>query len=382
MLRTKDGSTGRLLQLCAGYFVFYVITGVTVKYFLGPVERGLPHMKGIEFLVYSTAGGMVVGTVVVIVLKWYRLQSNHTFELGGRDVPIELLYIIPSGICTAVVIPTTTLMYTLPISVMVAMVIMRGSVIVISRIVDALQIRSGILEKTVYWQENVAVLFAIVAVAVHLVWASFFVEGKGNFDFVGNGPAMTILISYITAYAFRIYIMNYYKNTRPKGAKSDNRGFFAVEQLSAAVAILIVAVAVYFAPSLFGVTGERIEQFIGAIDEPRPEWASAIVAGMAYGVVAFFSVFIFMYKGRTATFAGLVNRLTSLVAGTVATLVFAVSFGGKMPKVQDWVSLGFILVAVAFLTRAEKRRAAELALTREVEEDQPVAPSLSAPEKA
>ncbi|MEQ8277501.1 MAG: hypothetical protein RMA76_34950 [Deltaproteobacteria bacterium] len=381
MLRTKDGSTGRLLQLCAGYFVFYVITGVTVKYFLGPLDRGLPQLKGIEFLVYSTAGGMMVGTTVVLVLRWYRLKSNRTFELGGRQVPVELLYIIPSGICTAVVIPTTTLMYTLPISVMVAMVIMRGSVIVISRIVDALQIRSGILDKKVYWQENVAVCFAIGAVAVHLVYASFVASGKGNFDFVGNAAAMTILSSYIAAYAIRIYIMNYYKNTRPKGAKSDNRGFFAVEQLSAVVALLFISVFIYFAPSLFGVTGERIELFIGAIDRPRPEWASAIVAGMAFGVVAFFSVFIFMYKGRTATFAGLVNRLTSLIAGTVATLIFAVAYGGKMPKVQDWVSLGFIFVAVAFLSQAEKRRSAELILTHEVEDD--AAPStLAAPEKA
>ena len=81
-----------------------------------------------------------------------------------------------------------------------------------------------------------------------------------------------------------------------------------------------------------------------------------MLAGTAYGLVAFFSVFIFMYKGRTATFAGLVNRLTSLVAGTAATLIFAVVFGGKLPKPADLVSLGFILVAVAFLARAERRR--------------------------
>jgi hypothetical protein len=66
-----------------------------------------------------------------------------------------------------------------------------------------------------------------------------------------------------------------------------------------------------------------------------------------------------MFKGRTATFAGLVNRLTSLVAGTTSTLAFAVAFGGRLPKTQDWVSLGLILVAVAFLTRAERRRARE-----------------------
>ena len=35
MWKTEYGSTGRLVQLCIGYFVFYVITGVAVKYFQG-----------------------------------------------------------------------------------------------------------------------------------------------------------------------------------------------------------------------------------------------------------------------------------------------------------------------------------------------------------
>jgi hypothetical protein len=76
-------------------------------------------------------------------------------------------------------------------------------------------------------------------------------------------------------------------------------------------------------------------------------------------MAAFFSVFIYMFKGRTATFAGLVNRLTSLVAGTVATLIYWLAFGGSGPKTQDWLALGFIFLAVGFLTAAERRRAAE-----------------------
>ena len=85
--------------------------------------------------------------------------------------------------------------------------------------------------------------------------------------------------------------------------------------------------------------------------------------------MAFFSVFIFMFKGRTATFTGLVNRLTSLVAGTTVTLLFYALYGGKFPSMQDWVSLGFILVSIAFLTKAETRRARELVAAREIAAD-------------
>jgi hypothetical protein len=84
-----------------------------------------------------------------------------------------------------------------------------------------------------------------------------------------------------------------------------------------------------------------------------------VLSGIPYGAVAFFSVFIFMFQGRTATFAGLVNRLTSLIAGTTATVLTALFLGGSLPSLHDWVGLAFIFVAVYFLTRAERLRVAE-----------------------
>ncbi len=356
MWKTEEGSTGRLIQLCIGYFTFYVLTGVMVKYFGSPADKGYPGLKDMEYLVYSTFGASTICVVYAVAKKWYRLKSARLVRWGRFEVPSELAYIIPSGVCTAIVVPTTTLMYTLPISVMVAMVIMRGAVIVISRSVDAIQIRQGILTKKVYAEENIAVLFAISAVSVHLV----FETGKGGFDFLSSVPAMVILSSYVTAYAIRIYIMNYYKNTRPPGTPLDNNGFFGVEQIAASTTMILGTILAFGAPVWFGVTVSQVVDFRAAITDPKPSFGWAMLSGIPFGVAAFFSVFLFMFKGRTATFAGLVNRLTSLVAGTTSTLVVYLLFGGKLPKTQDWVSLGLILVAVAFLTRAERRRAAEL----------------------
>lgn len=349
MLKTEEGSTGRLIQLCIGYFIFYVITGVSVKYFLG---SGMPDMY---YLVYSTVGGNLIALFVVFLLKWYKFQSNRIISFLGMNIPEEYLYIIPSGICTAVVIPTTTLMYSLPISVMVAMVIMRGSVIIISRIVDAIQIKKGILKKKVYREENIAVVFALIAVGINI-----FSGKESGFDFIYNTAAVIILLCYITAYFIRIYIMNYYKNTRGKGIKQDNKGFFAIEQIAATVTMLTAGILIYNSKDLFGWDFEQITEFINAFKEPSPSWNLAVLAGTAFGAVAFFSVFIFMFKGRTATFAGLVNRLTSLIAGTAATLISFYFFGGRFPGQEDWFSLVFILIAVAFISKAEKKRIIEL----------------------
>jgi hypothetical protein len=338
-------------------------------------------MSEIAYLFNNTLGGSLFALGLVIALGWIRLKSNHTMRWGPFQVPSEVAYIIPSGICTAVVIPTTTLMYTLPISVLVAMVIMRGSIILISRLVDEVQIRQGILKKRVFHEENIAVIFALLAVGTNVVllplvdflaarnipadqWLGLKAgAGRGSFDFLHSVPAMTILGSYIVAYSIRLYIMNFYKNTRAKGVAQDNKGFFAIEQLAASGTMLAIGALLFFGRGAFGWSDFRIVAFDEAIRHPD---LAAVVSGLPYGVVAFFSVFIFMFKGRTATFAGLVNRLTSLVAGTAATLILFFVFHTKFPTAQDWISLLFIFVAVYFLSRAEQRRMAELAAAPEL----------------
>lgn len=367
MWKTTEGSTGRLLQLCFAYFFFYTITGVTVKYFTGPEKLGLPHVGQMEYLVYNTIGGTLLCLIIVLALRWYHLKSQRSIQCCGVKFPLEYLYIIPSGMCTAVVIPTTTLMYLLLPSVMVAMVIMRGSIIVISRIIDAIQISQGILKKRVYWEEEFGVVFAILAVSVQL----FITDGKAdNLGLLQSPAAIITLGSYLVAYFIRLYIMNYYKNTRGQGVPQDNKGFFAVEQISAFVTMAVGGLILLFclqastpAPDQ---TPSLLHQYHAAFSHPTHYWPWEIVSGLAYGMVAFFSVFLFMFKGRTATFAGIVNRLTSLVAGTTATLVSYLILGGGFPKRADWISLVFILIAVGFLTQAEKKRTRELKAAKEL----------------
>ena len=372
MSSDSAGSTGRLVQLCGGYFGFYLLTGVLVKYFTS-IRR--PALSDMAYLFNNTLGGTICALVVVAAAGWMKLRSNKRVKFGLFMVPSEAFYIVPSGFCTAVVIPTTTLMYSLPISVMVAMVIMRGSIIVISRMVDGVQIRQGILKRRVYAEENWAVVFALLAVATNVLLLPLVAAleargiqaakafglskalGQAQFEFIHSPAALIIMGLYIGSYAIRIYLMNYFKNTRAPGVELDNKGFFAVEQAAATVAMVVFALLVVFGRRSLGLTDGRIVAFADAAVSPN---LLAIASGIPYGAVAFFSVFIFMFKGRTATFAGLVNRLTSLLAGTAATLVMALVFHTPAPSGQDWASVGFILVAVWFLTRAEKRRAKEL----------------------
>ncbi len=465
--KTNEGTTERLLQLSFSYFGLYIITGFLAKYFDKVLGIG-----GTTYTIYNTIGGIIIPNLVVFAWGWYKFKSTDHITVLGVNMPRELMYIIPSGICTAIVIPTTTLMYTLPISVMVAMIIMRASVIVISRFIDEAQIRQGILKKKVYWEENVAVVIALGAVAMQLLnfkgaaamvqatghYAAFFgqlfVFDKSNFDFIGNPAAMTILTFYLTAYTIRIYIMNYYKNTRPKNAVYDTKGFFAVEQITSTVTLILAGFIFFYVvnrpaelpftpnaepvamataakaptPELEALAGamakaeallasdtskfspenrtqteealaaastllpnkkakpENLKAAAAALDKPVAEvkrsfafqfsnafknmplmWKIIVLSGIPFGVSSFFSVFLFMFKGRTATFAGLVNRLTSLIAGTAATMfVFWFIPNQKLPKAEDWVGLVFMFIAIYFIGRAEKKRMCELAKAHEV----------------
>ena len=361
------GSTKLLLQLCLGYFLSYVVFGTATKYFQGATAKGLPGMSSPEWLVYSTAGSSVFALLVCVGLRWVRLRSTRSVQFGPLRFPIEYAAIVPSGICTAVVIPATTLLYSLPISVMVAMVIMRGSIIACSRLVDAIQIRQGILKRRVVAEENWGVVFALLAVCVTIFWTPEVTSalrgqapavakpGASSFAFLRSPAAMIILGSYIVAYTLRLYIMNWFKNTRPVGEKLDNRGYFAVEQMAAFSVLVIVTAIILLSPG--AAAHPTLVQFRGAFFTPHSNWRLATVVGTSFGIVAIFSVFLFLFQGRTATFAGLVNRLTSLVAGTVATLLFAFLWRGSPPKTEDWIALGFIFIAVGFLARAEKKRA-------------------------
>jgi hypothetical protein len=363
-----EGTTARLIQLCLGYYTSYVATGILVKWYTGGLRT--PRLSDMAFLYNNTLGSTLLCVIAVLALGWLRLPSKRTRRWFGITFPEETPFIVASGVCTAVVIPATTLLYTLPVSVMVAMVIMRGSVIVISRAVDAVLARQGLLRRPVRAEENWAVVFALLAVATNVLLAPLvrvvrgllpaeFVTAhvggvKGGFEFLRSPLAVSVLGAYIVAYSIRLYWMNYFKLTRRGGGGLDNRGYFAIEQLTATTTMLVVTAGLVVATRALGWQDPRLVGLSQAAAHPD---ISAMLSGIPYGLIAFFSVFLFMFQGRTATFAGLVNRITSLLAGTTATLLLMMWFHLPPPGVSDWVSLVFVGVAVGLLARVEATRA-------------------------
>ena len=347
-MRNGKSDLSGIFGLCFGYFFFYTFYGLFIKWLLDKRD-GFPAMPGMEVLFHTTLGGTAICVAVVLLFWWPgRLKSTMPRIWGGR-LPGEYAWLIPSGICTGFVIPTTTLMYTYGYSVMVAMVLMRASLVVASRVVDAILIRQGFLTKKVFWQEDAAVLLAVGAISVVLFGA-----GPDDFQFFGSPAAMITMVCYIFPYSLRIYILNRFK------ISVDHRAIFGIEQIFASLTIVIGTIAaVLFVRA--GVQAPQVVDYVRGLQHPDP---AGIMIGVPYGIGAFFSVFLFLYKGGTATFNTTMNRLTSLVAGTAATLGFFYLFQGKPVASHEWTALAIVVTAIGFLGWAGRRRQQEAALAR------------------
>lgn len=343
----EEGSLRFLLFLIVWYFTCYVGTTVVPKCFTEPAIAGDNTVGQISYMVYNGIGSMAVGLLIVFCFGWLkRFKSSGHVTVCGFSFPREFLYLLPSGMCTAVIIPGTTLMYSYKgIDVLAAVVFMRGAVIVIGWVVDFLQKRFKISKKIVFWQEHIAVLFAIGAV----ILMNAFKDSKGD-NLLTSAGATTTFVLYVVAYLIRIFIMNYWRNTR-EGPAGDNRSYFAVEQIFTVVTLLIAFPLILW----LGAGDPRVEEMRRAVNDIN--W-TAVASGIPFGLAAFASVFLLMFKGRNATFSSLANRTTSLMAGLVGNIILWRYFELEKdkPGTPECLGLGLVLVAIVFLALAEYRR--------------------------
>jgi hypothetical protein len=311
-------------------------------------------MDGVVHLVNNTAAAMLLCLLVPLVGRWSRrFTSRGTRTWWGVTFPREYLWLLPSGICTAVVIPTTTLMYSLkdPVTgeylpLIVAQPLMRGSLIITSLLIDLVLTLQGISRKKLVWQEVVAAGFAFGT-----VWFAVSASGPGRFNFLNSPAAVTIMLLYIVSYTIRQYIMGHYTNTQ---GSYDVRGFFVVEQTFAAVTVITATAVILTWPGLFGWQADPRVLAAQSVFREGPHFGAA-GSGLPYGIAAFFSVFLFVFHGKTRTFAVLTNRLASLFAAPVATLVFVHAYGGQV-KAHEFQALTFAVIALGFMAWGEMSR--------------------------
>lgn len=320
--------------LAFGYFACYAPYAALTK----AVTKGLlPNqpaaLSGFEILPVSVAASLVGMFVFLTSKRWWSYATQ--WKLGSLSLPRPTKWTALSGVFTATVVITTTLAYTFTgVSIVFIMLLMRGGVLIIAPITDAVARRKV---KPPSWV-GLGLSLAALVVAEH-----------------GGDYRMTL----VTVVNVAAYLLGYFVRLRlmSRLAKGDdeatNTRYFVEEQMvGTPFLLLVLAVLALTAPATVGAHPGDWVRFTSGIRDGftvffgRP--TSVIVAVVVIGVLSqgtgIFGGLILLDK-RENTFCVPVNRASSILAGVVAS--FSLALFGHQPFPNGWELAGAALVVMA-----------------------------------
>lgn len=312
----------RIWWLALGYFAFYIPYSFTVRVVTtGETISGFRIMPPV---VVSTA----LLLLAIITYKGWWQYARHR-KIFGLDVPMPSGLVVLSGFGTAIIIATTTLSFTFTgVSVLFALLLMRGGVLTIAPAVDLL------FRRRVRWFSWVAL--GLTAPALLLAFTDV-----NNYNLTALA-ALTIG-AYLSGYLLRIPCLTRMAKT------TDNtitHRYFVEESLAAIVFLLGI-------PSLFALIGQgqiMLELRRGFVDlvSGSVTWP-AILIGALYACLYCFGTLIYL-DGRENTFCIPLNRASSLLAGVVTSFALTLIVGSRPPSDAQLGSAALIVVALLFLS--------------------------------
>ncbi|WP_248862785.1 arsenate reductase/protein-tyrosine-phosphatase family protein [Streptomyces halobius] len=243
----------------------------------------------------------------------------------GRQLPGPGRGAVVSGLFAALIIATTTLNYTFAgVSILLMLLLMRGGVLIISPVMDALRRRHV---RASAW---VAVAFSLVAVGVALG------DVTGHRLTVG---AVLSLVVYQAGYVGRFEIMSRVAKT---GTVATDRRYFVEEHAAApAWQLLLLALG-----AILGQPQLR-EGFTTFLTTPVALGAAAI--GVGYEALFVFGTLIYLDR-REYSWCVPANRCASLLSGLVASYALVWLAGLAAPGSAQLVALVFVLCAALALS--------------------------------
>jgi protein-tyrosine-phosphatase len=287
-----------------GYFAFYVPYSALVKL----ITAGARHANGVSLLPMSLLTTVAMLLAIVTMLRWWKYAV-----WPSRAVVI-------SGIGVALIIASTTLAYTFSgISVILALLLMRGGVLTMAPIIDAA------MHRHVRWFSWAALVISLFAVGTSIYRTN---------DHSVTAAVLLNLAAYLTGYALRLPCMTYV-------AKVDDptvtRRYFVSELLVACVLLTIV-------PAVAATAG------VGALrDGFLDRSLTTLMIGFFYACLYTFCTLIYLDR-RENTFTVPLFCGSSLLAGIVATFALHRVDGFSAPSAGDLTGAALMVVALLFLS--------------------------------
>lgn len=320
--------------LAFGYFACYVPYSFLVKALSAGLWPSLDgrNLAGLSILPVTATASAAGMLIFITAMDWWKYAAQR--RIFGFSIRHPTRWTFFSGLCTALIIGTTTLAYTFEgMSIVFAMLLMRGGVLVIAPIVDALT------KRHVRWFSWMGLVCAMAALLL------------GLSDVNGYEMQLAGLLNigiYLASYFIRLRLMSFLAKSEQSAA---NRRYFVEEQMVAAPALIVMlAIA-----ALVG-QGETMLTLRQGFTE---YWGAAyLVPLLLVGVLSqgtgVFGSLIFLDR-RENSYCVPVNRSSSILAGVAASYLLLVFPGQLAPRPSQLIAAFIILVGILFLTIPPQR---------------------------
>ena len=318
----------RIWWLALGYFAFYAPYSFLIKILTTERWPGVDgSVSGFRILPAVTVSTAVVLLAIITFQGWWKYASRREFM--GFSIPGPAALVLLSGFGTALIIATTTLAFTFTgVSILFALLLMRGGVLIIAPAVDLL------FRRRVRWFSWAALGLTLPALAITLI-------DVNNYRLTAIA-ALTIG-AYLCGYLLRLPCLT---SLAKQQDDEITRRYFVDEAI---VAIFSLAAA----PVVLALVGQGeimlqlrrgfLDMFASSVTVP------AIVIGALYAGLYCFGTLIYL-DCRENTFCIPLNRASSLLAGVVAMLGLALLFGQTFPSEAQLGGAGLIALALLFLS--------------------------------
>jgi protein-tyrosine-phosphatase len=318
----------RIWWLALGYFVFYTPYSFLVKILTTPLWPGVQRpVSGFRILPAVVIATAIVLLSIITFAGWWKYASRRS--LKGRSFPFPPALVVLSGLGTATIIGTTTLSFAFTgISILFALLLMRGGVLLIAPSVDLL------FRRRVRWFSWVALGLTLPALAIALL-------DVNNYRL--TAMAAVTIGAYLCGYLLRLPCLT-------RLAKQDDHVITHRYFVDESIIALSFLVAVPAALALIGQGEIMLELRRGFVDMfASTVTIPAMLIGALYSGLYCFGTLIYL-DCRENTFCIPLNRASSLLAGLVATIGLALLFGQTLPSAAQLGCAGLIVLALLFLS--------------------------------
>ncbi len=322
MPRAESPHRAALFALAFGYFACYVPYSAITKALTSVAVRGEATVTGLALLPLTTLASVASMLITISILGWWRYARPP-----GRRWPRPGRWTLLSGLATAAIVLTTTLAYTFEgVSLPFVMLVMRGGVLVLAPVVDAI---SG---RHIRWFSWVALALSLLSLADAVATRS------------GQVPLLCVLdlAIYLLAYFARLRLM---ARTGKSEDPAVRRRYFVEEQMVATPAALL-GLALLAALGPDAVHAPLRQGF--AMLWPSSTAAWALLAGVCSQGTGVFGGLLLL-DASEATYCVPLNRAASILAGVLASATLAVCFGLAPPSIWELAGAGLLIAAIVVL---------------------------------